>query len=307
MATTFRYALARLLGQILGWGLALFVMGALAVVRYDLMQGNRELIRQLMKGSVGQIVRMFGDIDRLTTPAGFLSLAFFSYMPLVLGVFAVLNGSGLIVADEENGTLDLVLAHPVSRTALFVGRVLAFLAATLVILGLSWLGFVVAMSWSTLDVGWWAMARPFVSLAAELSFFGGLALLLSLVLPARRTAAMATGMILLASYFLTILARLDKGLEPVARFSPLAYYQGGDAIDGLNVKWLVGLLASAALLTGLAWWRFERRDVRVVGEGTWRWPRWPNASASAPAPPDVTQQPSVASASQETPHSEGHA
>lgn len=307
MATIFHYAMARLRGQIFGWGVALFFMGALAVVRYDLMQGNRELIRQLMKGSVGQFVRMFGDIDRLTTPAGFLSLAFFSYMPLVLGVFAVLNGSGLIVADEESGTLDLVLAHPVSRTAFFVGRLLAFVAATLVILALSWLGFVVAKSRSTLDVGWWAMARPYVSLAAELSFFGSLSLLLSLVLPARRTAAMATGMILLASYFLNILARLDKGLEPVARFTPLAYYQGGEAIDGLNIRWLGGLLASAALFVGVAWWQFERRDVRVVGEGSWRWPRLRNAFASAPAPPDVAQQTSDASASQETPTAERNA
>src|SRR6185436_1061857 len=97
------------------------------------------------------------------TPGGFLSLAFFSYMPLVLGVFAVLGGTGLIVADEESGTLDLVLAHPISRSALFAGRVLAFAAAPLAILALSWLGFVVAMARSTLDLGLWAMARPYVS------------------------------------------------------------------------------------------------------------------------------------------------
>ena len=40
---------------------------------------------------------------------------------------------------------------------------------------------------------------------AALFFYGGLSLLLSLVLPARRTAAMAAGVILLASYFFTTL------------------------------------------------------------------------------------------------------
>jgi ABC-2 type transport system permease protein len=269
--TIFVYTLARLRGQILGWGLALLLMGALAVVRYNLMRENQELIRQLIAGSVGQFIRMFGDIDRLTTPGGFLSLAFFSYLPLVLGVFAVLAGSGLLVADEENGTLDLVLAHPVSRTSLFLGRLLAFGAAILAILALSWLGFVVAMPWSTLDVSRWSLARPYVSLAAVAFFFGGLALLLSLVLPARRTAAMTTGIVLLASYFLTTLARLDTGLEPIARFSPLYYYQGGEAIEGLNARWLAGLLAGAGVFAILAWRCFERRDIRVVGEGGWRW------------------------------------
>jgi ABC-2 type transport system permease protein len=112
-----------------------------------------------------------------------------------------------------------------------------------------------------------------VSLAAVLFFYGGLSLLLSLVLPARRTAAMAAGVILLASYFFTTLARLDKGMEPVARFSPISYYQSGDAIEGLNGRWLAGLLAAALIMVALAWWCFERRDIRVAGEGGWRWPR----------------------------------
>jgi ABC-2 type transport system permease protein len=274
MTTIFRYALARFRGQILGWGLALFLLGVITVARYDVMQDNQATIRQLISGSAGQFIRMFGDPARLTTPEGFLSLALFSYLPLVMGVFAVLAGSGLLAADEENGTLDLILAYPVSRSTLFGGRLLAFMVATGAILVLAWLGFIVAMTWSSLPVGWGAMALPFVSLLAVLFFFSGLALLLSMVLPSRRLAAMTTGMVLLASFFLTTLARLDESLEDIARLSPLQYYQGGDAIGGLDGVWFGGLLAMAGLFTAGAWWRFERRDIRVVGEGVWRWPTW---------------------------------
>jgi ABC-2 type transport system permease protein len=272
VTTIFRYALARFRGLIFGWGLALFLLSILSVARYDILRENQESIRQILQGSVGQFVALFGDPTRLMTPGGFLSLAFFSYLPLILGVFAVLAGSGLLAADEENGTLDLVLAHPVSRTALFLGRLLALAVATVAILALSWLGFVVAMNWSTLEVGWWAMARPFVSLLALLFFFGGLALLLSMMLPSRRLASMWAGMVLVGSFFLTTLARLDTSLEPVARVSPVSYYQSGEAVEGLNGSWLAGLLGTAGLFTALAWWRFERRDIRVVGEGVWRWP-----------------------------------
>jgi ABC-2 type transport system permease protein len=177
---------------------------------------------------------------------------------------------GDFVADEKNGTLDLVLAHPVSRSTLFLGRLLAFAAATLTILVLSWLGFLIAMPWSRLDVSFLSMARPYVSLAAESFCFGGLALLLSVVLPARRAAAMTAGVVLLSSFFVTTLARLDPSLEPVARFSPIYYYQGGGAIEGLNATWLAGLFAVTGLFSVLARWCFERRDIRVVGEGGWR-------------------------------------
>jgi ABC-2 type transport system permease protein len=294
VTTIFWHALGRYRGQILGWGLALLVLGILAVARYDIMRENQESLREILRGSAGRFVALFGDPARLMTPGGFLSLAFFSFMPLVLGVFAVLGGSGLLAADEENGTLDLVLAHPVSRTALFLGRLLAFAAAAVAILALSWLGFVVAMSWSSLDVGWWAMTRPFASLLAVLYFFAGLALLLSMVLPSRRQAAMAAGLVLLASFFLTTLARLDTGLEAVACFSPLHYYQGGEAVERLNESWLAVLLGAAGLFAGLAWWCFERRDIRVVGEGGWRWP-WRRRQPGGGSPGRLSTTPPPAS------------
>jgi ABC-2 type transport system permease protein len=272
MTAVFGAMLVRLRGQIIGWGLVLFLFSWFSVFRYEIMRDNPDLIQELLKSSAARIIRMFIDPAKLLTPGGFLSLAFFSLQPLILGAFAVLAGSGLVVADEENGTLDLVLAHPISRTALFFGRLLAFVGATLVILAVSWLGFIVAMTRSTLDVSWGAMALPYLSLLALLLFFGTLALLLSLVLPSRRLAAMTTGVLLLCSYFLTSLARMDKGLETIAQFVPTHYYQSGDAIQGLNWEWFAGLMAVAGLFTTLAWWCFERRDIRVMGEGSWRWP-----------------------------------
>jgi ABC-2 type transport system permease protein len=274
MLTVFRHALGRFRGQVLGWGLALFLLGLTTVARYNVMRENQESLRQILQGSAGKFVALFGDRDKMFTPEGFLSLAFFTSMPLIVGVFAVLGGSGLLAADEENGTLDLVLAYPVSRTSLFLGRLGAFAVATVAILFVSWLGFVVAMTWSPLEVGGGAVALPFVSLLAVLLLFGGLALLLSLVLPSRRSAGMTAGMVLVASFFLTSLARLDKSLETVERLSPLHYYQSGEAMRGLDVVWLVGLLSVAGLFIALAWWLFECRDIRVGGEGVWHWPRW---------------------------------
>jgi ABC-2 type transport system permease protein len=109
----------------------------------------------------------------------------------VLGIFAVLAGSGLVVSGEESGTLDLILAYPVSRTALFFGRALAFIVETVLIFAVVWLGFIIAMIWSDLNVGAGPLALPFLSLLGVILFFGGLALLLSLVLPSRRMGAMA--------------------------------------------------------------------------------------------------------------------
>jgi ABC-2 type transport system permease protein len=205
-------------------------------------------------------------------PGFFLTVNYFAFMPVILGVFAVLGGSGLLAGDEENGTLDLVLAHPVSRGGVFLARLAAFGAATLLVLVLAWLGLAVPARWSALPVSPGALALPFVSLLAVLGFFGTLALLCSMLLPSRTTAAMAAGIVLVVSYFITSLAQINPAMRALARLSPLDYYQSGYAVTGLDWAWLAGLLAVSVVFAGLAWWRFERRDIRVAGEGSWGWP-----------------------------------
>jgi ABC-2 type transport system permease protein len=271
--TVFRYRLKSFRGQILGWGIALALLGVLLVQFYGTISDQQQQLEQLLESYPKEFIAFFGDFESFATPSGYLSIEFFSYMPLIMGIFAVLMGSGLLASDEESGRLDLIMAHPVSRTVLYSGRVAAFVAATLAILTLAWAGLAVPAEMGTIDVSWHEMLLPFLSLLAALLFFGTLAVLLSQVLPSRRMAAMVDGLLLVASYFMTALARINADLQPLADFSPLEYYQGGEAIDGLNLTWFLGLLAGALLFAILGWWRFQRRDIRVGGEGGWRKPK----------------------------------
>ena len=273
--TIFRYTLRRFRGQILGWGIALALLGVLLVSMYDMIAAEQEQFQELLDIYPPEISAFMGDISSFATPEGFISIEFFSYIPLILGIFAVLTGSGLLVSDEENGRLDLIMAHPVSRAALFLGRLLAFVAATVAILVIVWLGFIVSMTWSSMDIGWGRMWLPLLSLLAELLLFGTMSLLLSMVLPSHRLAATTAGLLLVASFFITGLAKINENLETIAKLSPLNYYQAQDAFQELNGAWLAGLLGSAVVFAALAWWRFQRRDIRVGGEGGWRLPSLP--------------------------------
>ncbi|MBN1483531.1 MAG: ABC transporter permease subunit [Chloroflexia bacterium] len=270
MATVFRYTLRRFRGQILGWGIALALLGLLIVSVYDSIAAQQEQLEELIDIYPAEFTAFLGDMSTFATPEGFLSLEFFSYMPLILGIFAVLAGSGLLAGDEEQGTLDLIMAHPISRTALFSGRLLAFVLATVAILAIAWLGLVLPMNWSLLEIGWGKIWLPLLSLLAELLLFGTLALLLSMLLPSRRLASMTAGLLLVASFFITGLAQLNQDLEPFAKLSPLNYYQTQEAFQGLNGAWFAGLLGAAVVFAVLAWWCFQRRDIRVGGEGGWR-------------------------------------
>jgi ABC-2 type transport system permease protein len=116
------------------------------------------------------------------------------------------------------------------------------------------------------------MALPVLPLLAQTLIYGAVALLLSMLLPSRRLAAAGAGIVLVMSYFLTSMASLNESLATVAQFLPYHYFQGGEALGGLDLASFLGLLAASAVLAAAAWWRFERRDIRVAGEGGWRLP-----------------------------------
>jgi ABC-2 type transport system permease protein len=271
--TTFRYTFLSLRGQVLGWGLGLAIYGLMIVAMYEKMSAQKEQLEQLIAGYPPEFLAFFGgDANSLMTPAGFLGMYAFSMLPVIVGIFAVIVGSGLIASDEERGRLDLILAHPVGRSAFFWGRALGVLAAACAIMVLSWLGFCLLLGSSSLGFTWGEMALPFISLLAQTLVYTTLALLLSMLLPSRSLAAMTSGAVMVASYFISSLAFMDEKMAAVSKLMPYHYFQMTLSFDEVNLSWLFGLLAASVIMTVIAWLRFARRDIRLSGEGSWRLP-----------------------------------
>ena len=270
MFAEFKHTLRRLRGQIIGWSIGLGVYSLLMVSLFDSIV-NIEGFEELMASYPPELLSFFGDsMLAITTPVGYVDVYYFLYMPIIIGIFVVGVGANLLVGDEEKGTLDLIMAYPVSRTALFWGRWLGFAAATAVILFMSWLSWVIPSGSVGLDLTWIEFLRPFLPLLAVLLLFGGLALLLSFLLPSARMASMLTGGLLVANFLLDGLANANDDLRKITEYLPLHFFQGGDAITELNGEWLIGLLAVSLAFAILAWLRFQRRDIRVGGEGSWQ-------------------------------------
>jgi beta-exotoxin I transport system permease protein len=269
MFAEFKHTLRRLRGQIIGWSIGLAFYSLMLVSLFDSI-ANIEGIDELMAAYPPELLTFFGDsMLAITTPKGYIDVQFFLYMPVIIGIFMIGAGANLLVGSEEKGTLDLVLAHPVSRSALFWGRWLGFVTATAVILFISWLSWVIPASNTGMDLTLIEFLRPFISMFVQLILFGTLALMLSFLLPSARIASMLTGGLLVGNFLIEGLANSNDTLKEIIKYTPLHYYQGGDAITELNWEWLGGLLAFSLLFALIGWWRFQRRDIRVGGEGSW--------------------------------------
>jgi len=271
MLAEFKHSLRRMRGQIIGWSIGIGLYGYLMVALFDSIAGI-EGFEQLMASYPEEIMGFFGDLMAITTPKGYIDIYYFGYMTVIVGIFAVSAGASLLVKDEEEGRLDLLMAYPVSRSGIFWGRLLGFVATIVSILLVGWLSWWIPSGNSGMDLTAIELLRPFLPLLVQLLLFGFFALLLSMILPSARMAGALSAGLLVANYLLIGLSNINEDLKPIMDYTPLKYYQGGGAIDGINWEWMAGLLGVAVLFVLLAWWRFQRRDIRVGGEGGWRLP-----------------------------------
>jgi len=255
--------------MILGWGLGLGLLGYWMFDIYETMFGMDVDLQQMIAAFPDEMMAFFGGADvNVFEPAGFLHLEFFSYIPLILGFVAVSGATGLIAKEEEAGSLELILAQPVSRSAVFWGKLLALLATFILIMVLIWGGFAIGLARTdTFDLTQGQLVQPFISLLAVVMVFLSLALLLSMILPTSGSASMVANFVLIASFFITSLAQIEDRLEIVNQFSPLNYYQGGKALSGLNGESVLILYGVSILLTLLAWRLFLKRDLHFSGTG----------------------------------------
>ena len=97
MTTELSYALSRFRWQIVGWGLGVAALGLLIVGFYDTFMEQQEGLLAMLESYPPEFLAFFGgDATSLSTPEGYLGMYGFSMLPVILGIFAVMAGSGLI-------------------------------------------------------------------------------------------------------------------------------------------------------------------------------------------------------------------
>ncbi len=270
MFAEFKHTLRRKRGQIIGWGIGLFLYGFLMSGFFANIKETGDQMQQLLESYPPELLAFFPSITDFATPIGYLDTYLFSYMPLIIGIFSIGVGAGLLVSDEEKGILDLVMAHPVSRTSLFWGRVLGYLVTMIIVLLAGWSGWLIPAENAGLDLSAVEFLLPYIPLFANLLVFGSVALALSMILPSVRMAGGLAGALLVGNFLLIGISNINTDLEPLYRVTPFYFTQGAKAIEHMDWGALTGLLGISLVFILIAWWQFLQRDIRVGGEGEWR-------------------------------------
>jgi ABC-2 type transport system permease protein len=246
---------------VLGWAVGVAAFVSVYVGFYPQFQGAAEL----KENALPQGMADFLGIENMTSPAGYLEATVYSFIgPLLLVFCAITFAARAIPRPEEDGSIELLLANPLSRPAFAVQRLVTITAAVTGIAVIPWLLVTVLAAALDIDVPLGNISAASAGMVALVWCFTGLAFLVGAWTGRRSYVLGVAGTFAVTAYVMRALAGLVDGLGWLRWLSPFHYYIGADP---LRTGWHPGHLAvlvAAGLVAAVAGIIiFDRRDVGV--------------------------------------------
>jgi ABC-2 type transport system permease protein len=251
--------------SIVWWTIGMVALAGLTVAFYPSIRNDAESFEDLFEAFPPELLSMFGvdDAASLVTATGLVNSRLYAGIgPVILAVLGIALGTQAVAGEEDRGTIDLLLAQPVTRTQIIVEK---FAAAAVLI------GVVVTALFLTLLV-----LDPLVDLGFDLAGLFGANVTLGLFALLFCALALAVGAIsgnrgltvgvsagvTAALFFVHGLAPLVDSMAWLAELTPFHWLQDPDPLaNGLDALAVLIFAAVTAVLLAVAVWGFNRRDI----------------------------------------------
>lgn len=249
--------------SIIWWciGIASFVALELSV--YPSIKSQAKQLNQLLDRLPDTVKSFFGASD-LFSPTGYLnSRLFYLLLPLFLSILTIGLGSSLVAKEEADGTIELLLARPLSRAKLMLAKLFGGFSVVVIIALVSTAAIFIGVKAVNLSIPLPRIA--FAALMATLIalLFGMIAFTITCTGRRGRGAAIGIACLIgLGGYVVASLENDVHWLKWPAKLFPYHYYNPTAVLNGqytwLTASWFIASILALGVLSHLA---FRRRDV----------------------------------------------
>lgn len=261
MIPVFIRTLAESWRGLLVWTLALTAVMMLYLSLYPSIGIDGQMM-QMLETLPPSLVNTLG-FDQITSGAGYAQATFYGILGFVLPTVAAIGwGSAAVAGAEEQGRLELDLAHGISRTGYVAGQVLA-LVARLAWLGVYSGGLLLAVNTPfELDLARENVIPQTLAAIGLWLFSGGVALLVGSLFGRRAWATGAGALVAAAAFLFNGVANQNENFDALRTLSPYSWAYHESPLregwtDGLWPLWIGVVLLLAGSVVALT-----RRDLR---------------------------------------------
>ena len=249
---------------LVGWFLGFAFLSWFVGVFYTTF-GSSEIINQqfqTLPPALKSIAGLSGNFN--TVPGYFGSQIFGKTMPMIAAVLGIMLGISL-ATEEEEGTLQTLLAAPISRTRVYVSKWIApVLIFALLMVGLC-IGLGISLWQQSLSLDAWRVAQATANVWLFLVFFISLTYAVAAIFGKKSIAIAVSSILAVSGYFLNAMAAGVEALKPYDKLSVYYYYGSENVlVKGLNYTHIGILAAASVLLLVIGGVIFARRNIAAA-------------------------------------------
>ena len=267
MIPILKWELRRRRGAIFWWTLGSVVLTVVILLLYPSIrdQANQlnKVINELPSG-IRQLKSGGASSINVADPIGFLnSQLFYATLPILWIILAITRGSSVLGKDEQNHTLELPLARPVSRGRVLSAKALSLIVEFVCVGGVTLAAIVLLAPLFDLHVGSMHLLLATMYTVLFSLSFGIIAFALQAAGSLARRSAIAIAVIIgFGGYLLSSLSSLTHWLETPAKFAPYHYFTPDTILRGHTAYGLdIYLIGVFVLGTVISYVGFRRRDI----------------------------------------------
>jgi ABC-2 type transport system permease protein len=248
----------------LWWIVGITAYTELNLLIYPTISQEADQLNQVLGNLPLTVKNLVAGSSDFLSPIGYLNAKlFYLFMPLLLGMLVIGLGTSLLSRDEQEHTLELTLARPISRFKVLSAKAIAGVAILLIV-GLGTLAAIVTGA----IAGGFHLPLAYVAGATLLNIalvliFGSLAFAITAAKAMSRGLALGMAILVgLGGYITASLAKDVSWLESISRLLPFHYYHPEAALRGeFPVVEFVCFLGVSLLLFIIGAVFFQRRDI----------------------------------------------
>lgn len=264
MIPVIRWELTQRRLYLLWWCLGVIALVAMLMSIYPSIHQQASQLDQIFKQLPASVRALRGGETDLTSPAGYLNAElFYISLPLLLIIMSVGLGGSLLAKDEQDHTLELLLARPVSRGAVLFGKAVS---GIILVLSVGLIGTVatvvlakvVGMDLAMRYIAFAGLFTTIFSLA-----FGAIAFGLSAASIVSRRLGIAVAVIAsFGGYLIQSLSSASDWIKTPATWLPYHYFVPRDILAGNIDRGFVIYMAAIFLVSAvISYLGFRRRDL----------------------------------------------
>lgn len=246
------------------WTLGAALMAVMVAAFYPAV---KDLVGDFTQGDSGlnALMGVSADTD-ISKPPGYLwSQLYSNVLPWVVAAYGVSLGTACIAGDEDEGTLEYLLAYPATRTQVAFARFLALETLLLVLVTVT--GLVCAAVLPLFDLTAGITVGNFIAANVGVFclalFYGGFAFMLGAAGAGRGMTLGVGGALAAGGYILYTLAATSGKLQHLMNFSIWnGYINSQPLLKGWTFELVGPPLIAAAVFFVIGWQWFLRRDIR---------------------------------------------